>query len=34
MSKSETNPNGVISLFDSPEMVTKKIMGATTDSEI
>ena len=33
MSKSETNPNGVISLFDSPEMVTKKIMGATTDSE-
>ena len=33
MSKTETNPNGVISLFDSPEMVTKKIMGATTDSE-
>ena len=33
MSKTETNPNGVISLFDSPEIVTKKIMGATTDSE-
>ena len=33
MSKSEANPNGVISLFDSPEIVSKKIMGATTDSE-
>ena len=33
MSKSEVNPNGVISLFDSPEIVSKKIMGATTDSE-
>ena len=33
MSKSEVNPNGVISLFDSPETVSKKIMGATTDSE-
>ena len=33
MSKSEVNPNGVISLFDSPETVSKKIIGATTDSE-
>ena len=33
MSKSEVNPNGVISLFDSPEIVSKKIMGATTDTE-
>ena len=33
MSKSEVNPSGVISLFDSPEIVSKKIMGATTDSE-
>ena len=34
MSKSEDNPNGVISLFDSPEVIRKKIMGATTDSEM
>lgn len=34
MSKSEENPNGVISLFDDIESVRKKIMGATTDSEM
>ena len=33
MSKSEENPSGVISLFDSPEDIIKKIMRATTDSE-
>lgn len=33
MSKSEENPQGVISMFDSPEVITKKIMKATTDSE-
>lgn len=33
MSKSEENPAGVISLFDDPKQVEKKIMGATTDSE-
>ena len=34
MSKSEENPNGVISLFDSKEQIIKKIKGATTDSEM
>lgn len=34
MSKSEENPQGVISLFDSAEEITKKIMRATTDSEM
>ena len=33
MSKSEENPQGVISLFDSPEDIKKKIMRATTDSD-
>lgn len=33
MSKSEENPQGVISMFDTPEEITKKIMKATTDSE-
>ncbi len=33
MSKSEENPGGVISLFDSPEEVKAKIMKSTTDSE-
>ena len=32
MSKTEENPQGVISLFDTPEDVEKKIMRATTDS--
>ena len=32
MSKSEANPNGVISLFDTEKDIRKKIMGATTDS--
>ena len=32
MSKTEENPTGVISLFDSPEDAKKKIMKATTDS--
>lgn len=34
MSKSESNPNGVISLFDDFKLARKKIMGATTDSEM
>ena len=34
MSKTEENPKGVISLLDSPEVARKKIMGATTDSEM
>lgn len=34
MSKSEENPNGVISLFDDIKDIKKKIMGATTDSEM
>ena len=34
MSKSEENPAGVISLFDDLEAVRKKIMSATTDSEM
>ena len=33
MSKSEENPAGVISMFDTPEDVTKKILKATTDSD-
>ena len=33
MSKSEENPQGVISLFDNPEDIKKKIMKATTDSD-
>ena len=33
MSKSEDNPQGVISMFDTPEEITKKIMRATTDSD-
>lgn len=33
MSKSEENPQGVISMFDTPEDITKKIMKATTDSD-
>ena len=34
MSKSEENPAGVISLFDSLDVIRKKIMSATTDSEM
>ena len=33
MSKSEENPQGVISMFDSAEDIKKKIMKATTDSD-
>ncbi len=33
MSKSEENPQGVISMFDTPEDIYKKIMKATTDSD-
>lgn len=33
MSKSEDNPVGVISLFDTIEEINKKIMRATTDSD-
>ena len=33
MSKTEDNPAGVISMFDSKEVIVKKIMGATTDSD-
>ena len=33
MSKSEENPQGVISMFDSKEEIQKKIMRATTDSD-
>lgn len=33
MSKSDNNPNGVITLLDTKEEITKKIMSATTDSE-
>ena len=33
MSKSEENPQGVISMFDEPEVIKKKIMKATTDSD-
>lgn len=34
MSKSSENQNGVIRLLDKPEVVRKKIMRATTDSEM
>ena len=34
MSKTEDNPKGVIGLLDSPDVARKKIMGATTDSEM
>ena len=34
MSKSEENPQGVITMFDTKEEITKKIMRATTDSEM
>ena len=33
MSKSEENPQGVISMFDNVEDIKKKIMKATTDSD-
>lgn len=33
MSKTEDNPVGVISMFDAKEVIVKKIMGATTDSD-
>ena len=33
MSKSEENPAGVISMFDSPDVIEKKILKATTDSD-
>lgn len=33
MSKSEENPGGVISMFDDAEVIKKKIMRATTDSD-
>lgn len=33
MSKSTADPSGTINLMDSPEEVTKKIMGAVTDNE-
>lgn len=33
MSKSEENPQGVISMFDEPLVISKKIMKATTDSD-
>jgi len=33
MSKSDENPQGVISMFDEPEVIIKKIMRATTDSD-
>ena len=34
MSKSEENPKGVIYLLDEEKTIRKKIMGATTDSEM
>lgn len=34
MSKTEDNPKGVICLLDDTEVARKKIMGATTDSEM
>ena len=34
MSKSEENPTGVISLFDDLDIIRKKVMSATTDSEM
>ena len=34
MSKSEENPNGVISMYDDKNTIIKKIKGATTDSDM
>ena len=34
MSKTEENPKGVIGLLDKPQVARKKIMSATTDSEM
>ena len=34
MSKSSENQKGVIRLLDEPEVIRKKIMGATTDSDV
>ena len=34
MSKSEENPNGVILMLDDEKKIRKKIMGATTDSDM
>ena len=34
MSKSSENPKGVIRLLDDVKVIRKKIMGATTDSEM
>lgn len=34
MSKSADSPNGVITMYDTDEEMRKKIMGATTDSEM
>ncbi len=34
MSKSSDSPTGVITLYDTKEEITKKIMGATTDSDM
>ena len=34
MSKTEENPKGVIGLLDDPVVARKKIMSATTDSEM
>lgn len=34
MSKSSDSPMGVITMYDSEEVISKKIMGATTDSEM
>ena len=33
MSKSSDNPKGVIRILDEPEVIRKKIMSATTDSD-
>lgn len=33
MSKSDPNPKGYISIFDTPEVIMKKFKGAVTDSE-
>lgn len=33
MSKSSDNPKGVIRILDEPDVIRKKIMGATTDSD-
>lgn len=34
MSKSSDNPKGVIRILDEPDVIRKKIMGATTDSDM